>query len=145
MKAIQAKSKEVNELRDVINEWASAVEMRDIDGILKHYVDNVRVFDVPEPEELRGKEAYRRNWETFLGRIEGEVKCDFREMEVFANDELGFVHTLTSIHAAQLNPDHCPWVRVTVCFQKIAGKWIAVHEHVSVPAAMSPTANEPQK
>ena len=140
MKAIQARSKAVDKLRDAINDWAAAVEARDIDALLKHYTDDVRVFDVPMPEQIRGKENYRKNWESFLGRIEGPITCEFREMEIFANDELGFIHTLTSIHAAGLDPDHCPWVRVTACFQKIKDKWITVHEHVSVPmnATQSP-------
>jgi len=71
MKAIQARSKAVDELRDAINDWAAAVEARDIDALLKHYTDDVRVFDVPMPEQIRGKENYRKNWESFLGRIEG--------------------------------------------------------------------------
>lgn len=133
MKATQAKSAAVDELRAEVTDWAAAVEARDIDALLNFYTDDIRVFDVPAPEQLRGKEAYRKNWENFLGMIDGAVKCDFREMEVFANDDLGFVHTLTSIHAADLDPDHCPWVRVTACFQKIDGKWLAVHEHISVP------------
>ena len=136
MKAIQARSKAVVELRDAVNDWAATVEARDLDALLKHYTDDIRVFDVPAPEQIRGKETYRQNWEEFLDRIEGPVKCDFRELEVFANDDLGFVHTLTSIHAANLDPDHCPWVRVTACYQKIDGKWLAVHEHVSVPMTM---------
>jgi uncharacterized protein (TIGR02246 family) len=139
MKAIQAKTKAVDEIRAAVDQWTAAIEARDFDALLKLYSDDVRVFDVPAPEQIRGKEPYRRNWESFLARIKGDVKCDFREMEIFADHDLGFMHTLTSIHAADLDPDHCPWVRVTVGFQKINSKWIVVHEHISVP--MQPSSN----
>ena len=25
------------------------------------------------------------------------------------------------------------WIRVTVCYRKVEGRWVVVHEHVSIP------------
>ncbi|WP_441614746.1 MULTISPECIES: nuclear transport factor 2 family protein [unclassified Cupriavidus] len=30
------------------------------------------------------------------------------------------------------------WVRATLCFRKIAGRWLVVHEHASVPMPLDP-------
>ncbi|NUA27677.1 hypothetical protein FCJ59_12890 [Cupriavidus basilensis] len=30
------------------------------------------------------------------------------------------------------------WVRATVCFRKIAGRWLVVHEHASMPVSFNP-------
>ncbi|MGO4813113.1 nuclear transport factor 2 family protein [Cupriavidus sp. 2MCAB6] len=32
------------------------------------------------------------------------------------------------------------WVRATVCFRKIGGQWLVVHEHASVPISFNPSA-----
>ncbi|WP_373887650.1 nuclear transport factor 2 family protein [Cupriavidus basilensis] len=30
------------------------------------------------------------------------------------------------------------WGRATVCFRKIAGRWLVVHEHASMPVSFNP-------
>jgi uncharacterized protein (TIGR02246 family) len=86
-----------NRIREINDRWAAAVEAKDIDAVLANYVDDVIVFDVPPPLEIKGRDAYRKNWEHFLQNFKGDVKCEFRDTHITAGDDVAFLTTLTRI------------------------------------------------
>jgi ketosteroid isomerase-like protein len=45
-------------------------------------------------------------------------------------------HALLVIKSRLNGKDSDAWVRSTVCYRKIDGKWALAHEHVSVPYYM---------
>jgi uncharacterized protein (TIGR02246 family) len=125
------------EIREKTEQWADAVRAKDYDGILAHYADDVVVFDVPPPLQKKGKEAYRKNWENWLGGFKGRVDCEVAELTITACDTAAFVHCLTRISDNMDDGTKSGnWVRVTVGFEKRDGRWLATHEHVSIPAGM---------
>ena len=128
------------EVRARVMSWADAVRARDFDKLMDHYSDDIVVFDVPPPMRKTGKEGYRKNWEGWLGEFNGEIDVEFRDMVVNAGDSVAFVSTLSRIfEKADEGSGH--WVRVTVGLRKTGGRWLAVHEHVSVPMGMAQSAN----
>ena len=122
-----------NEIRELNERWAAAVEAKDIDAILANYNDDLIVFDVPPPLQVHGKDAYRKNWEHFLDKFKGAVKCEFRDTRVAAGNDVAFLTTLTRIGEKDI-PESGSWIRVTVGYRKTNGKWLATHEHASIPA-----------
>lgn len=52
-------SSEEAEIRALIERWAKAVHACDIDSVLADHTDDIVMFDVPPPNEVRGKAAYR--------------------------------------------------------------------------------------
>src|ERR1051325_1649057 len=122
------------EIRKLNERWAAAVEAKDIDAILANYIDDVIVFDVPPPLQINGKNAYRKNWEDFLKNFKGTVKCEFKNTQITSGEDIAFLTTLTHIGDKAI-PESGSWVRVTVGYRKINGKWHATHEHISIPAA----------
>ncbi len=46
-------------IRALIERWATAVRAGDLDGVLADHSDDIQMFDVPPPGEVRGIEAYR--------------------------------------------------------------------------------------
>jgi ketosteroid isomerase-like protein len=65
------------------------------------------------------------------------VEVEVTELKVTASGDVGFSHSLNRLRGAKKNgekPDL--WVRVTVGFRKVDGRWLACHEHVSVPFYM---------
>jgi uncharacterized protein (TIGR02246 family) len=123
-----------NEIRKLIDSWADAVAAKDIDAIMKHYSEDVVVFDVPPPLQETGRNAYRKHWESWFKMFDGPLNVEFKNMEITVGDEVGFLHTLTRVSEQKSGPDSGSWVRVTVGYRKIDGDWIATHEHVSIPA-----------
>jgi len=50
---------------------------------------------------------------------------------------VAFCHSLNRISGKRTNGEESDvWVRATVCYRKIDGKWMIVHEHFSVPFDM---------
>jgi ketosteroid isomerase-like protein len=62
---VSEKSEEIA-IRRVIEDWASAVRARDINGVIAHHTDDVLMYDVPPPTTVRGISAYRETWPPFF-------------------------------------------------------------------------------
>lgn len=124
------------EVRVSVMSWADAVRERDFDKLMYHYSDDIVVFDVPPPMRKTGKDSYRKNWEGWLGEFNGEIDVEFRDMVINAGERVAFVSTLSRVFE-KANAESGHWVRVTVGLRKTDGRWLAVHEHVSMPMGMA--------
>ena len=55
------------EIRRLIEEWASAVHRGDLAAVVRDHADDLVMYDVPPPYEgLRGLDAYRAVWPGFF-------------------------------------------------------------------------------
>ena len=78
-------------IRRVIEDWASAVRARDINGVIAHHTDDVLMYDVPPPTAVRGISAYRETWPPFFKALaEGGAAFDIVELQITAGDTVGF-------------------------------------------------------
>lgn len=58
-------------------------------------------------------------------------------MRVVAGDDTAFCHCLNHVSGKMTGGKVFDnWMRVTVGYRKIDGKWLVVHEHVSAPIDM---------
>lgn len=55
---------------------------------------------------------------------------EVRDIDVTVGGDVAFVHRMH--HMIPADPAH-PWMRMTLAFRRIDGRWRAVHEHTSVP------------
>jgi ketosteroid isomerase-like protein len=123
-------SVETERIARLIEDWASAVRRRDIDGILRHHAADFLMFDVPPPLQLRGLESYAASWDAFFAWADDPVRFDFVELSITASTDLAFATGVIQCGgSAELIE-----VRITFCLQRAAGEWTFVHEHHSVPA-----------
>ena len=58
------------QIRALIERWATAVQSGDLEGVLADHADDIQMFDVPPPNEVRGINAYRETWPPFFGWLE---------------------------------------------------------------------------
>lgn len=119
------------EIKGLTEQWMSAVEAKDIDTIMSHYADDVTAFDVPPPLQIKGADSVRQNMVNWLNMFDGPAQVHFKDIEIVAGEDIAFLHTLTSV--TPKGESDRSWVRVTVCYQKIDGKWLVTHEHASLP------------
>jgi ketosteroid isomerase-like protein len=49
------------EVRALVEAWADAVRNADLERVLAHHIDDLVMFDVPRPLQLKGIEPYK-NW-----------------------------------------------------------------------------------
>jgi uncharacterized protein (TIGR02246 family) len=125
-------------IRDVYDRWAKAFGAHDMAGIMSVYApgDALVAYDVIPPLEYKGYDAYKKDYEEFLAMFDGPFTVEFREMRVYAGADVGFVHTLERISGKMKKGGQSMdmWIRATSGVRKINGKWLIVHDHISVPA-----------
>jgi uncharacterized protein (TIGR02246 family) len=122
-------------IRNLVENWASAVRRRDLSAILLNHSRDILMFDVPPPLESRGLEAYKRTWELFFSWAHDPVVFSISEMSVTAGDDVAFVTALMHCAGTEVTGEHIELkFRLTIGLRKIDKQWIVMHEHHSIPA-----------
>ncbi|CAJ0730262.1 MULTISPECIES: YybH family protein [Ralstonia] len=132
---------DASQLRSLIEAWAEAVRAKDIDAVMRHYAPDVVVFDVMPPLVVKGAEAYRRNWLGWFDALDGQADFHFVELHLEVSGDLAYCFSVNRLRARYRDgAKHDAQTRATVCFRKIDGRWLVVHEHASVPMPVPETA-----
>jgi ketosteroid isomerase-like protein len=124
------------EIQALEDRFAAAFNAKDLDGIMKVYEPgpNLFVFDVAPPRDYVGWDAYRRDWQNFLGTFKGPIKVTVSDLDIFADGTMGYSHSIQHVTGTDTKGKAIEFaVRVTDVYRKIGGAWLIVHEHVSVP------------
>jgi len=133
------KDKAIDEaqIRQLIDNWAKAIRAKDTEALMSHYTPDILVFDLAPPLQHAGTDAYRRNIEEWFPTFRGPVGYEIRDLSISTSDDVAFSHSLNRIRGTRTDGEETDvWVRATVGFRKVDGKWRVVHEHVSVPFYM---------
>jgi uncharacterized protein (TIGR02246 family) len=122
-------------IRALIEGWEKAVQARDLDGVLVDHSDDIQMFDVPPPNEVRGSEAYRNTWPPFFDWLERGAAFEIVSLDVTAGEEVAFATALLRCGTEEeLRRDPDNRLRLTVGLRKEGGRWVVSHEHHSFPA-----------
>jgi ketosteroid isomerase-like protein len=133
----QAARVEEAEIRERIEVFERTIRAKDLEGVLSLYAPDIRSFDLVPPLQYLGAEAYRKPWEDTFASFQGPIGYEVRQLGVTAAGELAFSHSLNRMSGTlKSGQEVALWVRWTACFQRINGKWLIVHEQVSVPIDM---------
>jgi uncharacterized protein (TIGR02246 family) len=121
-----------NQIRTLIERWATAVHHGDLPTVLADHADDIVMFDVPPPDQgVRGIEAYRRTWPPFF-EWQCRASFDIESLTVTAGDGVAFAYALlrcgTPEDFAQIPQSR---LRLTVGLRKVDQRWIVTHEHHS--------------
>jgi uncharacterized protein (TIGR02246 family) len=132
----QASPADDAQIKALESRFAAAFNARDVDAIMKAYVPDksLVVFDVVPPRQYVGADAYRKDFEGFVGLFKGSFKFELTDLSVATDGSLGYGHSIQRIVGTSTKDQPIDLtVRVTDVYRKINGKWLIVHEHVSVP------------
>jgi ketosteroid isomerase-like protein len=122
------------QIRQLVENWAKAVRNKDMDGILAHHSDNFVMYDVPEPFQSIGLEAYRKTWDLFFINTKPGV-FDIHEINIVADDNVGFAYAKMQCADKSNTADFVALdFRLTIGLKKINDQWTILHEHHSIPA-----------
>jgi uncharacterized protein (TIGR02246 family) len=126
-----------DQIRTLIERWASAVHTGDLPGVLADHADDIVMFDVPPPYEgVLGIDAYRDTWPPFFQWQAEGATFDIETLHVTAGTDIAYAHALlrcgTNDDFAK-NPANR--LRLTVGLRKDNGRWVVAHEHHSFPDA----------
>jgi uncharacterized protein (TIGR02246 family) len=123
------------QIRDLVERWASAAHEGDLDAVLVDHADDIVMFDVPPPQlGARGIAAYRDTWPGFFEWQAQGATFDLLELNITAGADVAYAWALlrcgtTQNHAA--HPDRR--LRLSLGLRKERGRWVVAHEHHSFP------------
>ena len=131
-----AKGDESAAIKALEDRFIAAVRTKDVDAIMKAYVDDesLFVFDVIPPRQYVGAKAYHKDWEGFLGTLEGPITVEISDLEVTTGGNIAYGHSIQRIAGTDKKGKKVDLtMRVTDGYKKVNGHWLIAHEHVSVP------------
>ncbi|MFL5788221.1 MAG: YybH family protein [Flavisolibacter sp.] len=123
-----------SKIRELIENWAAAVRIRDIDAIIAHHSENIVMYDVPEPFESIGLDAYRKTWDLFFKYTKPGV-FDILDLHITADEYVAFSYAKMKCEDKSQSTEYTTLnFRLTIGFKKINNQWFFTHEHHSIPA-----------
>lgn len=123
-----------DEVRALIRNWEHGIQQGDMGSILARHSDDVVMYDVPEPLQSEGIDAYRSTWELFVRY--GTPAPDLfviEDLVVIADEAVAFAFGILRIGGAK-----AAGCRLTLGLQKREGQWLIRHEHHSAPHSLAP-------
>jgi ketosteroid isomerase-like protein len=134
----EAVSRAETAIRQRVEQLVEAVRMKDVEGAMSVYAQDVVAFDIVPPLLTVGADAYRKRWqETFAG-FAGPIDYEVRDLQITTTGDLAFLHSLNHIKGTLLSGQSTDvWLRWTACWRLVGGAWLIAHLHASVPADMA--------
>ena len=121
-------------VRQHVADAVEAICAKDVDALMALYAPNIVSFDIGPPLRYTGADNKRRAWQEVFAAF-AAISYEVRELNVTAQGELAFVHSLNHMSGTLVSGDITDLsVRWTACFRRIDAVWLVVHDHVSVPA-----------
>ncbi len=128
------------DIRALEDHFAAAVKAKDLDAIMQVYVpdQSLVVFDAVPPRQYIGAAAYRKDWQEFLALFQGPVTFQLSDLDIVADHTLAYSHSIQRVAGSDKAGQPLDLtVRVTDVYKKIKGRWLIIHEHVSVPVDLA--------
>lgn len=121
--------------------WLEAFASQDLDQMMSFYVDDIFSYDLmaaPTDAGLEmafdGEAIWRQNWVTFFGMFADDLVISIEDLTVYQTGDLATVYGLTRLEGTiEGGPYVDMWVRETNLLQRVDGRWLVLHDHVSVP------------
>ena len=134
MKTEKTKATGEAEIRAAINGWAKALRTKDINALMTNYAPDVLSFDVVNPLQRQGRDEAKKRAEEWISSWQGPIECEISGVGITSGEDVAFSHHLSHFSGKRLDGGKIDmWIRATLCYRKIDGKWMVTHEHVSVP------------
>ncbi|HEY6395190.1 MAG TPA: nuclear transport factor 2 family protein [Candidatus Binataceae bacterium] len=137
---VNAKASDEAAIKALEERYAKAIRAKDADAIMANYLpgDELVVFDVIPPRQYNGFDAFKKDWQGVIGSVAGPMQFDLSDLSIMAGPEYAFSHSIQRFRWTDAKGNKVDMTtRVTDCYKKINGKWMIVHEHISVPVELT--------
>ena len=123
------------EIKRLLENGIRSLHDKNIEGIMSIYAQEVVTFDIVPPLRYIGADALRKLWEAVFFVYQGPIDYEIHDLNITVGDDVAFAYSLNRISGTMNNGQKTDaWLRWTVCFRKVNGKWLIVHHQNSVPA-----------
>jgi ketosteroid isomerase-like protein len=133
----EARKNDEAAIKRVIEGYVEALRARDIDGVMSMYTPEIVTFDLVPPLQYVGADTMRKRWEEVLSSVPGPIGYEMADLSITVGEEMAFSHSFNRTSATLPTGQQIgTWVRWTACWRKIGGRWLLVHDQISVPVDM---------
>lgn len=118
----------------VLDKRLEASRAKDIDRLMSLYSPDIVYFDIIPPHQFVGTDEVRRNFLRWFAEYQGDIGLETHDLSIAVSGDVAFAHMLHPDSGTRRSGrDAVVWVRSTVCVQRIGGRWLITHEHISFP------------
>jgi len=128
------------QIRALEQRFTAAFKAKDVDKIMVNYEHSQKlvVFDVIPPRQYVGWDAYKKDWQDFLATFDGPITVEMKDLSINSDGNLAYGYSFQRVAGKVKAGGPLDFtVRVTDVYRKTGGKWLIVHEHISVPVDMA--------
>lgn len=123
-----------NSIEDSIGRFAEAFRAKDLESIMTLFAPDIVSFDLGPPLACRGTRDFRAHWEQTFGALDHVTAYEVADLVIVAAGELAFSHSLNRMAGVTTGGQAIERrLRWTAGWRRLSGRWVIVHEHVSVP------------
>lgn len=123
-------------IRTLIDAWADSFRNKNIDKMLSHYAQDMVFFGLAPPLKQAGADTFKKSLENWFPGFEGPIGYELTDLKIVVNGNAAFAHSVNHMTGKRKEGEFGVWIRSTLGFHKIDGKWLITHEHLSVPFYM---------
>lgn len=123
----------VKEIQLAMDAWKEALYHKDLEKMHRNYAIDYCLFDVKQ--SVNSVEGSKELWQECFPFFD-KPKVEYKDMVIHASDDMAIVHFRSRISGmVEPMPEEMEntWLRGTVGYRKIDGKWMCIHEHISFP------------
>jgi len=134
--AAHAQRSDESSIRAMVATYYKAFRERNVDKVMTLYWHSPKfiAFDVVPPVRYVGWNAYKKDWQNFFAGFKGPVTDQAITFHLTVDGSMAYSEATERLTGTLTNGQKTSIVlRATDVYQKIGGKWLIVHEHVSVP------------
>ncbi|MEV3927765.1 YybH family protein [Actinomadura coerulea] len=124
-----------SEIRALLDSRVDACQTKDIDRLMSLYASDIVYYDVVPPLRFMGLDEVRSNFLRWFDEYEGPIDLETHELNIAMSEDIASVHMLHLDSGTRKGslPQGSVWLRSTVCCRRSSGKWVIMHEHISLP------------
>lgn len=123
------------QIKELLEGRIKAIREKDVEALLSEFAPEVVIFNLAPPLQTKGTD--REGIEKWFSGYQGVISYEIRDLNIVTGVDAAFCHYLYRSSGTATDGSNIEmWVRATLCFRKLAGKWLITHEHNSEPFDM---------
>ena len=121
-------------IRDLVDSLAQGIRDKDVDRVMSVFTPDVVSFDLGPPLRHGGGEEFRKRWLELFEAVPGAIEYEIHDLRITTGEAVAFSYSLNRTGWTSPNGGKSSrWIRWTACYRRMNGRWLIVHEQVSVP------------
>lgn len=126
-------------IRDLVAGQVAAMKAGDARALAARFAADAVTFTLAPPLVNRGAAVVEPDGlVAWFATFDGPVDYEVTDLVVEVGGDLAFCRSVNRLSATPVGRSEGfdLWFRSTVCWRKVAGEWLVVHEHTSTPFYM---------